>query len=235
MSKHEEEFNPWPSFVDIFSSVILVMLLFLLVVLVNLAYYAQFSYKVAYTGSISSSDLIIIDKDTIKKSSDTIKKIEKEKKELEIRIRKLKFNQRFQSPLEKESELISGGIDVNTVKDDELVSQKLIKSENYLLITYKNNEIFVDNVIMKKIQKFLTLATRKNKNHTISIHAYDMLGQVSATITKQISLARSIGTRNLIRKMGYKKKDVRIDLRSKIIIKEKINKQNGYLIIRIKK
>ena len=28
--KFEEEFNPWPSFVDIFSSVILVLLLFLL-------------------------------------------------------------------------------------------------------------------------------------------------------------------------------------------------------------
>jgi hypothetical protein len=29
--KFEEEFNPWPSFVDLFSSVILVLLLFLLV------------------------------------------------------------------------------------------------------------------------------------------------------------------------------------------------------------
>jgi len=37
--KCEEEFNPWPSFVDIFSSVILVLLLFLLVVLANLGYY----------------------------------------------------------------------------------------------------------------------------------------------------------------------------------------------------
>ena len=55
----EDEFNPWPSFVDIFSSVILVMLLFLLVVLVNLGYYAQFKYKVSYTGSISSDEVIL--------------------------------------------------------------------------------------------------------------------------------------------------------------------------------
>ena len=59
--KIEEEFNPWPSFVDIFSSVILVMLLFLLVVLVNLGYYAQFRYKVSYTGSITTDDLILND------------------------------------------------------------------------------------------------------------------------------------------------------------------------------
>ena len=57
----EDEFNPWPSFVDIFSSVILVMLLFLLVVLVNLGYYAQFKYKVSYTGSIATDDLIVND------------------------------------------------------------------------------------------------------------------------------------------------------------------------------
>ncbi len=57
----DEEFNPWPSFVDIFSSVILVMLLFLLVVLVNLGYYAQFRYKISYTGSISTEELILND------------------------------------------------------------------------------------------------------------------------------------------------------------------------------
>ena len=57
--KCEEEFNPWPSFVDIFSSVILVLLLFLLVVLANLGYYAQFKYKVSYNGSIATDDLIV--------------------------------------------------------------------------------------------------------------------------------------------------------------------------------
>ena len=56
--KCEEEFNPWPSFVDIFSSVILVLLLFLWVVLANLDYYAQFKYKVSFNGSISTDDLI---------------------------------------------------------------------------------------------------------------------------------------------------------------------------------
>lgn len=230
MAKFEEEFNPWPSFVDIFSSVILVMLLFLLVVLVNLAYYAQFSHKVSYTGSIASTDLIVQESSPAKKE----KEIEKEKEDLEIRLRKMIQKQRFQSAAEHESELISGGIDVNTVKDDESGSQKLMEREDYLLVTFKSNEIFLDNKIMKELQKFLTIATRKNKNHKVLINAYDMLGQVSATLTKQISLARSIGTRNLIRKMGYEKKDVRIDLRSTFKLKEKINVTNGYLIIRIK-
>ena len=54
--KFEEEFNPWPSFVDLFSSVILILLLFLLVVLANLGYYAQSKDKTSYTGSISSDE-----------------------------------------------------------------------------------------------------------------------------------------------------------------------------------
>ena len=45
--KRAEEFNPWPPFVDIFSSVILVLLLFLLITIVNIAYYAQFKFKVS--------------------------------------------------------------------------------------------------------------------------------------------------------------------------------------------
>ena len=57
--KCEEEFNPWPSFVDIFSSVILVLLLFLLVTIVNIGYYAQFKYKIQYTGSVTTEDIIL--------------------------------------------------------------------------------------------------------------------------------------------------------------------------------
>ena len=54
----EEEFNPWPAFVDVFSSVILVMLLFLLITIVNIVYYSQFKFKVAYTGAITKNEVI---------------------------------------------------------------------------------------------------------------------------------------------------------------------------------
>ncbi|MDD3505073.1 MAG: hypothetical protein PHX65_00785 [Sulfurimonas sp.] len=54
----EQEFNPWPAFVDVFSSVILVMLLFLLITIVNIVYYAQFKHKVSYTGAITKDEVI---------------------------------------------------------------------------------------------------------------------------------------------------------------------------------
>ncbi len=252
--KHLDEFNPWPSFVDIFSSVILVMLLFLLVVLVNLGYYAQFKYKQSYTGSISSDDLILNDnpsevklKEIVKESTvgknvaeTAQKKVPVEKvvvlqKEI-IRLRKIIEERIVKAKEKKESEIEAGGIDIADRKDDDKESKQITleKLNDYFIVTFKDNEIFFDNAITKKLKEFIKKAKSKYKNHKIVINAYDIEDQVSSTISKQISLGRSIGARNLIRKLGYKKKDVRLDLRSKIEVDEKFNKKNGYLIIRIK-
>jgi len=241
----EEEFNPWPSFVDIFSSVILVMLLFLLVVLVNLGYYAQFKYKVSYTGSIATDDLIVNDnpsegtiklyQEQVPSSSQVTQSIAKMEGEI-IRLRKIIKEQTVKAKEKKESEIEAGGIDVKDRKDDDKKSkQKIISTDDYFIITFKGDEIFFDNQITKELKDFILKIKKKYKNHKIYVNAADVQGQISATISKQISLARSIGARNLIRKLGYDKKDVRIDLLSDIDVKEKIDKKNGYLVIRIKK
>ena len=249
----EDEFNPWPSFVDIFSSVILVMLLFLLVVLVNLGYYAQFKYKVSYTGSIASDDLIlndnpkqveikeeIIEKQESTKEAQTQKKQETQsvqalQKEV-IRLRKMIEERTVKAKEKEESEIEAGGIDVKDRKDDDLKSkQATVISDEYFIVSFKGNEIFIDNEITKKLKVFIDDVKKKYKKHKIMITAADVKGQASATIAKQISLARSIGIRNLIRKFGYEKKDVRVDLLASTKIKEKVNDQNGYLVIRVKR
>ncbi len=263
----EDEFNPWPSFVDIFSSVILVMLLFLLVVLVNLGYYAQFKYKVSYTGSISSDEIILNSnpkpvqiKEEIIKELDSSEEAQTQKqaqpKESQsnetqntqntqsvvklqqevIRLRKIIEERTVKAKEKKEAVIESGGIDVKDRKDDENKSkQAIIASDEYFVVTFKGNEIFIDNEITKKLKAFLKNVKEKYGNHKVMITAADVKGQASATIAKQISLARSIGVRNLIRKFDYKKKDVRVDLLASTKIKEKINEQNGYLVIRIKR
>ena len=246
----EEEFNPWPSFVDIFSSVILVMLLFLLVVLVNLGYYAQFKYKVSYTGSITTEDLILNDnpkeiqiKEEVKKKTESTTEsttekqpaIEKMQQEV-VRLKKIIEEILVKSKEKKEAKIESGGIDVLDRKDDDNKSkQTTIVADDYFIVTFKGNEIFVDNEITKKLKDFIGIVKSKYKTHKIMITAADVQGQASATIAKQISLARSIGVRNLIRKIGYDKKDVRVDLLASTKVKEKINEKNGYLIIRVKK
>lgn len=255
MSKRcEDEFNPWPSFVDIFSSVILVMLLFLLVVLVNLGYYAQFKYKVSYTGSIASDDLILNDnpspaqikEEVVKKSESKTEAptqkqpnppiVFKEMKQEIIRLKKIIEERTVKAKEKKEAKLESGGIDVANRKDDDKKSkQTIIAADEYFIITFKGNEIFFDNEITKKLKVFIKDIKSKYKKHKIMISASDVKGQASATIAKQISLARSLGARNLIRKLGYEKKDVRVDLLASTKVKEKMDEQNGYLIVRIKR
>jgi hypothetical protein len=252
-NKCEDEFNPWPSFVDIFSSVILVLLLFLLVVLVNLGYYAQFKYKVSYTGSIATDDLILNDNPS---DAQTKKEIQEESSSSSktptisehqtpavahmqgeiIRLKKIIEERIVKAKEKKESAIESGGIDVADRKDDDKTSkQSIFESDEYFIVTYKGNEIFLDNEIAKKLKVFILKLKKKYKKHKIAITSSDVKGLASATIAKQISLARSIGTRNLIRKFGYEKKDVRIDLLAKTKVKEEINESNGYLIIRIKR
>lgn len=249
----DEEFNPWPAFVDIFSSVILVMLLFLLVVLVNLGFYAQFKYKVSYSGSISTDDLILNDnpkeiqiveevvKETESKTEAQTQQqpnppvVQQMQQEI-IRLKKIIQERVVKAKEEKESQIEAGGIDVANRKDDDKKSkQSILAAEEYFIVTFKGNEIFFDNDITKKLKTFIKDIKAKYKKHKIMITAADVQGQASATVSKQISLARSIGARNLIRKLGYEKKDVRIDLLASTKVKEKINEKNGYLVIRIKR
>ncbi len=232
MAKCEEEFNPWPSFVDIFSSVILVMLLFLLVTLVNLGYYAQFKFKISYTGSIATDDLILNSN-----PQPVVEKVLKTKKEVQEVVDKLQEKiEVLEKTLQNTKNLESPGIDYAEQMDDNKESkQKSIETNEYMIVTFKDNEIFVDDAIIKKIKAFTKNIKEKIGEHKIYISAVDPKNQVSATIAKQISLGRTISARNLIRKFGYEKKDVKVDLLSKIDLKEKFDDKNGYIVIKVKK
>lgn len=203
MAKCEEEFNPWPSFVDIFSSVILVMLLFLLVTLVNLGYYAQFKFKISYTGSIATDDLILNSN-----PQPVVEKVLKTKKEVQEVVDKLQEKiEVLEKTLQNTKNLESPGIDYAEQMDDNKESkQKSIETDEYMIVTFKDNEIFVDDAIIKKIKAFTKNIKEKIGEHKIYISAVDPKNQVSATIAKQISLGRTISARNLIRKFGYEKK-----------------------------
>ena len=82
---------------------------------------------------------------------------------------------------------------------------------------------------------FLNKAKNKYPNHQVNIYSSDIKEQLSATISKQISLARTMSVRNLIKKFGYEKKDIKIDLTSNPELKESVDATNGYLVIKIVK
>jgi hypothetical protein len=246
--KCEEEFNPWPSFVDIFSSVILVLLLFLLVVLANLGYYAQFKYKVSFNGSISTDELITTTSSsanttetktssgspTSNPNSDINVQIIKEQKQMILALQtQLSADPTNIKSAQGSDEVESAGINVSDKKEDSTVIQKMVAADEYLIITYKADELFVDDVISKQLKEFLTKAKGKYPAHQVNIYSSDIKDQLSSTISKQISLARTMSVRNLIKKFGYEKKDIKIDLASKAEVKEAVDAKNGYLVIKI--
>ena len=249
----EEEFNPWPSFVDIFSSVILTLLLFLLVLLANLGYFAQFKYKVSYTGSVSNNDIITDNSTAVKmasstselkqKTEETPKIIPNSDKDIQI------INEQKQKILALENQLaaasenlksaegsdevVSAGVNVADKKKETTEIQKMINADEYFVVTYKSDELFVDDSISKKLKDFLAASKSKYPNLKIVIYSSEIQGQLSATISKQISLARTMSVRNLIKKFDYEKKDIKVDLATKPEIKETVDAKNGYLVIKI--
>ncbi len=252
------EFNPWPAFVDIFSSVILCLLLFLMVVLANLGYFSQFKYKVSYTGSVSSDDIIknnnqtndedvkVVQKKSsasstsptveVKPNSDLHIKIINEQKQMVLALEhQISTDPNNVKSAKGTDEVESAGNNVSDKKENTAEIQKMISSDDYFVITYKADEFFVDDNISKQLKEFLAKAKSKTPSHKVNITVSDIQNQLSATISKQISLARTMSVRNLIRKFGYEKKDLKIDLANPPEIKETIDSKNGYLVIKIEK
>ncbi|MFA7084879.1 MAG: hypothetical protein WC141_10140 [Arcobacteraceae bacterium] len=216
--KGNEEFNPWPPFVDIFSSVILVLLLFLLITIVNIAHYSQYKFKVAYTGTLSADQIIV-----------------KENKEKQISQTKIQPLEQEQEKKEEIGDIESAGKDLSRIYEDERTKQATVLTDSYLLLNFGGNDIKLDNPSILKIKDFIVQIKKKYPKHVVKISAVDPSNQISATVMKQISLARTINARNLIRQLGYEIKDVQVDLIKPNSTNIQNQNDNGYLIIRIEK
>ena len=235
----EEEFNPWPAFVDVFSSVILVMLLFLLITIVNIVYYSQFKFKVSYTGTIIKEDLIASAEmkkvEVPKISNDEIKKIEVPQNKAE-NFQVVKQEEILKTHTkDNTSEMQRAGKDLSRMYEDDVTKQKTVATDEYLLLNFGSNAIKLDNPIISQVREFIKNTKLKYPKHIVKISAVDPTNQISATVMKQISLARTLNTRNLVRQMGYDIKDVRIDLLRPNATNIINQNENGYLIIRIEK
>ena len=231
----EEEFNPWPSFVDIFSSVILVLLLFLLVTIVNIGYYAQFKFKVQYTGSVVTDDLIL--QDTAKKVIvDEKKKFEVKKKRIIVKKHTTDEKVEIQKEVQFQAatDIESAGEDIaDKKKSDTKSPEKVIQSDKMFYITYEDTELFVGQDIVEKLKKFLRESRKKYPKQKISLSATDPLNQISLTVTKQITLGRTLSIKNLLLKFKYTKKDIKLNLSNPPALPDTINATPGVVIIRI--
>ncbi|MEA3289367.1 MAG: hypothetical protein U9Q04_04210 [Campylobacterota bacterium] len=237
-----EEFNPWPPFVDIFSSTILVLLLFMLILVVNLGYYAQFKFRVSYTGTVATEQLILNDNPTVNKLNEIVTETSKTDTTIQETVmdKATKTIQAQISVRQKDGNatalfnLERAGQDLAQVDDQESTNQSFINIDDNLIINFADKEIILDDVTIKKIKTFIKGIKAKYPKHKIYVSAKDPKNQISATVGKQITLARSLNTRNLIRKLGYKKSDIRIRLFSKELIEKLPDHESGFVYIHVK-
>jgi hypothetical protein len=225
--KRVEPLNPWPSFVDLFSSVIMVILMFMLILIINITYYAQFKYKISYTGTVAIEQTVtkpveILDKKTKEQELLT------EKKESIIDEKPLKI---VKDNTKKELEAVAG-VDLSMV-DNNFTRQDNIFHENWMAIKYLDNEVILDPKSIKDVDKFLLAVKEKFPQHSLWIYIKEPQNQISASVGKQLALSRVLNIRNLLRKRDYKNEDVVIKLQDKIPQQNTIEHPSGYAIIAV--
>lgn len=218
-----EEFNPWPPFVDIFASVILVMLLFLLITIVNIGYYAQFKHKISYTASVETQTPVQPEEQTKVKTTPPecipMKNIEVPVKEKPISFHKI-VEPSFE---DAKNSLFSGGkkegsaVSYAVNKDPkEFQQQKAIKKDLVLTIEFQDKEIFLNSQIKRKIKLFVSDINRRSKRAEFSLFVSDPKNMISSTLSKQISLGRILNTKSIIKRSNINVKNIKMDLQHTI-------------------
>jgi len=224
MSRHcPEDFNPWPPFVDIFASVILVMLLFLLITIVNIGYYAQFKHKVSYTASVETQTPIQSEESSKittnygEKQEVVVKKeriIPPENSVSFHKIQKPKINDNsnnsFFSGGKSEGNAVSYAINK---EQKAFLAQKAFRKESQLNIVFEDKEVFLNTKVRAQIRNFIAAAFRKSKKAEFTISVSDPHNIMSKTIAKQISLGRAINIKNQMKKSRVKGKQIHMNLR----------------------
>jgi biopolymer transport protein ExbD len=214
----EEEFNPWPPFVDVFSSVILVLLLFILVTIVNVAYYMQFNAKSNSEAQNSSAKV-----DSLYRGSDITDMIS------------LKKEKKVALDSKGNDSLFSGGkAEGNAMgipQKEGKTEQSLKKDGNSLIVEYKSKEMFLTSKAKKDLESFIKAQKAKNKGAKFVISISQPTNIIGKTIPKQISIGRALSAKNAMKKMGVKLNEMKLKITK---IKDK-NYKFGYVKITVKK
>ncbi len=215
-----EEFNPWPPFVDIFASVILVMLLFLLITIVNIGYYAQFKFKTSHTASTVTKAPIQPEDQSKVTSSPQVKCIpieneKKSEKESRFSFHKViaEINNKSNNSLfeggKAEGNAVSYAVNKN---QKEFKKQKLIQKDLTLTIAFEDVEIFINSSIKRQIKRFVGDIHRRSKRAVFTLYVNDPTNILSSTIAKQISLGRVLNVKNIINHSRTSSKNIKMNL-----------------------
>ena len=211
----EEEFNPWPPFVDVFSSVVLVLLLFILVLIVNVAYYTQFNMKIESVSETKSQT------NNLQAGVDVTEMISLHK------ITKPKMDTAGNDSLFSGGKSEGNAMSSSSKKQHKKRQKVEITSKDTIVIGYQDSRIFLDSGVKREIDNFMK-KTKKEEQKVVISMAYP-INMISTTMKKRTSISRVIDVKNSLKKMGIKLSDIKIHMH------ENSDKKypNGYVKIHI--
>ena len=223
MAKHcHEEFNPWPPFVDIFASVILVMLLFLLITIVNIGYYAQFKHKVSYTASVETQTPVQSEETSKITTNYAQKEVVVQKERIVPPENSVSYH-KISKPLlseDSKSSFFSGGKEEGNAvsyainkERKAFLAQKAFQKESTLNIVFEDKEVFLNSKVRSQLRRFVVSTLRRSKKAEFTVSVSDPHNIISKTLSKQISLGRTINIKNQIKKSRVPSKQIHMDLR----------------------
>lgn len=197
-NKNQDEFSPWPPFVDIFAATIMVLLLFMLILFALVAHYAK----------LVKEDL---DPQPVQEQVDPPNINERMRNIISIKQREV------DTPLTIDDNSTAKVDDTNiggavTLELDKKQTQPEFKKEEMLLI-FKDMDIFIDRDILGNIGESINKHLQNNNNSKIELVVGDPKRSLSSTYAKQISLGRVINLKNKLEDIpGFKDRvKIRVD------------------------
>ncbi len=217
------EMNPFIAYVDLFSSVILVLLLFVLIMFVNVGYYMQFNAKID-----SNQTIVAIDEEKKKdndKSEDN--RYTQQKKE---DYREQKKEDKQEEKQEEKQEDIK--MQVEKTEDNTLSkkSQKYAEAtfvEADMVIAFKNNEYFLNKDIVRQTADVMQRILQAKPSTVFTVSIGDSKKLISSTQTKQVSLGRILSLKNNLDAIPELKGKVKINYKPT----ERLSYEFGYIKI----
>jgi hypothetical protein len=216
------EMNPFISYVDLFASIIMVLLLFILILFVNVGYYLQFNSK-------NKTEEKIPNFQEEKAQAPMISDASKNENHKETE--KAKAVQFFIPKDTNNTTPVQGGeVEGNTLSKQSERFAKVDFNEQDMIISFKDNEYFLTKEVITQITVFMESILKKNPNALFAISVNDSKKIISSTQTKQVSLGRILSIKNALEKDPILQNKIKLNYQQA----ESLNYEFGYLKIDVK-
>ena len=217
-----DEMNPFISYVDLFSSIIMVLLLFVLIMFVNIGYYMQFNSKDKSLSEVNATEQQI---------TPVVSKLEMTKKEDQKRVViENPISEAVQKETNNTTPVKGGETDGNQIsKKSEKFALADFKPEE-MIIAFKNNEYFLNKDIVQQIADFMKQKLKSNPNTNFYLSVGDSNRIISSTQTKQVSLGRILSLKNALQDMPELSDKIKINYKQD----KSVNYEFGHLKIDVR-